>query len=273
MFSTESKQSKIFCDLALKVLPGSTRKDVRAVYKSIKHGQSKIYENVQSAIQALEQKMKMDLVIESYNNFINDSTLFTNDERRRAESYFRRSIHSNGITRLLIEIETVFNIQAPFIFTDIGLYADNSGNTVDTASTQRESQLLIDKANSISKSMKNKIFTQTMSWKHIVECIRHEMSAVISTSMEAAVTAAKVVDLSDESVVRVLREMQKRINLSNTEALYIKNAVQRARKYKEAEDLKGIVDVRDLYIYNIFNYIFGHNLSCVILPTYSFPNQ
>ena len=77
-----------------------------------------------------------------------------------------------------------------------------------------------------------------MSWKYVVVCIRHEMPAVISTSMEAAVTAPKVRDLSDESVGRVLREMQKRVNLSNTEALYIKSAIQRARRYKETELLQ-----------------------------------
>lgn len=83
-----------------------------------------------------------------------------------------------------------------------------------------------------------------MDWNHVIQCIRHELSPIISTAVETAVTWLKVRghvkmnDLSDNMVNRVLLQIQK-ITLSNREAAYIKYATKRARNYKH-ERAKGM---------------------------------
>ena len=80
----------------------------------------------------------------------------------------------------------------------------------------------------------------TTPWKHVVECIRHEMSSMISSVMEAVVTLLQVDIVSNATAVRVLSEMQKRISLSNAEAAYIRAAIKRAVSYKEENNMNGI---------------------------------
>lgn len=108
----ESKQSKKFCELALKALPpGTARKDVRAIYKTIKHEKNETYKYLGAAMAALEKKVKLDMSIQSYNNIINDTTKFTIREVQNAKSHLARLIFSNETTSLITEIETAFKLE------------------------------------------------------------------------------------------------------------------------------------------------------------------
>ena len=92
----------------------------------------------------------------------------------------------------------------------------------------------------------NLVKTMNIEWKHVIQCIRHEMSPLISTSLEAALTSLvfgnadspKMKDLSATFVDRVLNAMAQSLTLSNKEATYIKFAVQRAIKYGEIHENK-----------------------------------
>ena len=86
-----------------------------------------------------------------------------------------------------------------------------------------------------------------MNWNHIVQCIRHEISAAMSASMAAAVQSMKMNDLisskndlSEETLEQVLLSMQMRGSLSNKEIAYIRGAVKRAREYKWNRDEDGM---------------------------------
>lgn len=87
-----------------------------------------------------------------------------------------------------------------------------------------------------------------VNWKMIAQCIRHEMSPMMSTSIEAAVASVKAHNLTNESVERVIMEMQKRISLSNVEGAYIRGAVKRAIEYAERRDVNGI-EIMETTIY------------------------
>ena len=72
--------------------------------------------------------------------------------------------------------------------------------------------------------------SMNVSWKNMIQCLRHELSPMISATMEGLLTSMKKYnyDLSDKMVDRVLDGIQSRMNLSNIETAYIRRAVERA---------------------------------------------
>ena len=85
----------------------------------------------------------------------------------------------------------------------------------------------------------------------IAQCIRHEMSPMMSTTMEAAVTSVKAEKVTDQMVECVISEMQKRISLSNTDIAYIRGAIKRAREYTDNGKSNGIEYTMYFPTYNV----------------------
>ena len=116
-FGQESRESMQFCDLALRALPRLSQKDVRSIYESIKQGKNSIFNNVDQAMGSLAQKMKLNIAIDSYTDFINDPSLFSNEERERASSYFVRAVYWNTTSELFCRLEQAFNLKNGCLLT------------------------------------------------------------------------------------------------------------------------------------------------------------
>lgn len=91
MFSRESKQSKRFCDLALKAIPGSSRKDARAIYKSIKHGNNETFDDVDATATLSTTRPYSRMKRENAQNCISD-VVFT--QKGHPHSFLILRMHS-----------------------------------------------------------------------------------------------------------------------------------------------------------------------------------
>lgn len=103
---------------------------------------------------------------------------------------------------------------------------------------------------SVSDSSEQEAVSKVINWRQLLECIRHELTPLISSAMEATLSSFNVndseildspitlYDAGNDMVHRVLTEMQKKINLSDQEISCIKGAIMRARKFSSSNNFE-----------------------------------
>ena len=85
----------------------------------------------------------------------------------------------------------------------------------------------VDLRRSFFQNLSNK-FRASISWSNIVESLKHELCEAISTKMDGV-----VVDMESKQLIEASLQNRK---LSDKEVKFIRNAVERAKKFKAASD-------------------------------------
>ena len=96
------------------------------------------------------------------------------------------------------------------------------------------------------KELCNKLISQIMSWSLIAECVRHQMSAAISTKMKEILDDSnskfsksfKWNDLSNKALKHIVADLQMKKKMTNKEVHFIERIVKRAREVAAGEYVK-----------------------------------
>ena len=148
--------------------------------------------------------------------------------QQQPQHHHELPVHSYALSTI---DEEEHKYEVPTISPNSSSTNSNGDNTPSRAIVAAIHHTLSDTPDTLSPRMGS----MKMSWKNMIQCLHHELSPMISTTMEGVMTTLKKYnyDLSDKMVDRVLNGMQSRMNLSNIETAYIRRAVKRVRVYSE----------------------------------------
>ena len=96
------------------------------------------------------------------------------------------------------------------------------------------------------KELCMKFIPEFMSWSHIAECVKHQMSAELGNKMKDVFDDWKfeesfeLNDFGSDAVRQFIADLQRKRKLSNKEVEHIHGVVERARKFEAGKDVEAM---------------------------------
>ena len=96
------------------------------------------------------------------------------------------------------------------------------------------------------KELCMKLIPEFMSWFHIAESVKHEMSTGISIKMKEVFDdwkssrPSKLNDFTPDAMEKFIADLQEKRKLNNKEVEFIRSAVERARHFEAGKDIEAM---------------------------------